>query len=216
LLEGEPKIAYLRLAQFSSDCHNLVEKALDDLEDQGAKGMILDLRGNGGGDLHATVQLLGLFLPPKTTVVTVRTRDPKDWETHVTSEQKRRERNYPIVVLIDRMSASASELTAGSLQDLKRATVIGETSYGKGSVQHIIPMNNGTALRLTIATYHTPSGRTPHGVGITPDVAIRFSEADRQNFPLSLVKNTLSVEQQKALEAWQDPCLREALKVLRP
>ncbi|MFM2169895.1 MAG: hypothetical protein RI957_124 [Verrucomicrobiota bacterium] len=216
LLDGGPKIAYLRLAQFSSDCHNLVEKALDDLEDQGAKGMILDLRGNGGGDLHATIQLLGLFLPPKTTVVTVRTRDPKDWETHVTSEQKRRERNYPIVVLIDRMSASASELTAGSLQDLKRATVIGETSYGKGSVQNIIPMNNGTALRLTIATYHTPSGRTPHGVGITPDVAIRFSEADRQNFPLSLVKNTLSVEQQKALEAWQDPCLREALKVLRP
>ncbi len=214
-LAGHAQIAYLRLAQFSSNCHKEIEKALDDLEDQGAKAMILDLRGNGGGDLHATIQLLGLFLAPKTTVVTVHTRDPKTWENHVTPEQKRRERNYPIVVLIDRMSASASELTAGCLQDLKRATIIGETSYGKGSVQNIIPMNNGTALRLTIATYHTPSGRTPHGVGITPDVVLDFTDTDRNNFPLSLVKQTLPEDQQKRLDAWQDPCLREAIKILQ-
>jgi len=214
LLPGHPQIAYLRLAQFSGNCHEEIEKALDDLEDKGAKAMILDLRGNGGGDLHATVQLLGLFVPPKTAVVTVQTRDPKNWETLTTPEKKRRERNYPIVVLIDRMSASASELTAGCLQDLKRATVIGETSYGKGSVQNIIPMDNGTALRLTIATYHTPSGRTPHGVGITPDIALAFTDTDRKNLPLSLVKKTLSPEQQKQLDAWQDPCLREAVKVL--
>jgi len=213
-LPGHPTIAYLRLAQFSSNCHKEIESALDDLEDQGAKSLILDLRGNGGGDLHATVELLGLFVPPKTTVVTVHTRDPKTWETLTTPEQKRRERSYPIVVLIDRMSASASELTAGCLQDLKRATIIGETSYGKGSVQNIIPMNNGTALRLTIATYHTPSGRTPHGTGIQPDIALTFTDADRKNFPLSLVKKTLSPEQQKQLDAWQDPCLREAVKVL--
>ncbi len=213
-LAGNPTIAYLRLAQFSSTCHKEIETALDDLEDQGAKSLILDLRGNGGGDLQSTVELLGLFVPPKSTVVTIHTRDPKDWETLTTPEPKRSERDYPIVVLIDRMSASASELTAGCLQDLKRATIIGETSYGKGSVQNIIPMNNGTALRLTIATYHTPSGRTPHGVGITPDIALNFSEADRNNFPLSLVKKTLSPEQQKQLESWSDPCLKEAVKVL--
>lgn len=216
LLKGNPQIAYLRLAQFSSNCHKEIEKALDDLEDNGAKSMILDLRGNGGGDLQATVQLLGLFLPPKTDVVTVRTRDPKAWETLTTPEQKRRERNYPIVVLIDRMSASASELTAGCLQDLKRATIIGETSYGKGSVQNIIPMNNGTALRLTIATYHTPSGKTPHGVGITPDLEIYLSENDRNNFPLSLVSKTLPPAKQKELESWQDPCIRAAIKALSP
>jgi carboxyl-terminal processing protease len=216
LLAGHDHIAYLRLAQFSSDCHKEVEKALDDLEDRGARALILDLRGNGGGDLHATVQLLGLFLPPKTTVVTVRTRDPQEAETHTTPEQKRRARNYPIVVLIDRMSASASELTAGCLQDLKRATIIGEMSYGKGSVQNIIPMSNGTALRLTIATYHTPSGRTPHGVGITPDRSVNFTEVDRRNFSLSLAKETLPPVQQESLEKWQDPCIAEALKILNP
>lgn len=213
-LRDHPQIAYLRLAQFSSNCHKEIESALDDLEDKGAKALILDLRGNGGGDLHATVQLLGLFVPPKTTVVTVHTRDPKDWETLTTPEQKRRERAYPIVVLIDRMSASASELTAGCLQDLKRATIIGETSYGKGSVQNIIPMNNGTALRLTIATYHTPSGRTPHGVGITPDVVVPFTEKDRTMFPLSLIAKTLTPEKQKEVAEWKDTCLLEAVKVL--
>lgn len=213
-LKGQPTIAYLRLAQFSDRCDQEVEKALDDLEDAGAKSLVLDLRGNGGGDLGATVKLLGLFLPAKTQVVSVHTRDPKEWENLVTPEKKRRERNYPIVVLIDRMSASASELTAGCLQDLKRATIIGEVSYGKGSVQNIIPMNNGTALRLTIATYHTPSGRTPHGVGITPDHAIEFSETDRINFPLSLVKKTLAPELQKGLDQWQDPAIRKAIEVL--
>jgi carboxyl-terminal processing protease len=214
LLKDHPTIAYLRLAQFSNDCHKLVESALDDLEDKGAKALILDLRGNGGGDLPATVQLLGLFVKPKTDVVTVRTRDPKEWQTLTTPEPQRRKREYPMAVLIDRMSASASELTAGALQDIKRATVIGETSYGKGSVQNIIPMNNGTALRLTIATYHTPSGRTPHGVGITPDLAVYISENDRANFPLSLVKSTLPPAKQKELESWQDPCLRAAIKAV--
>lgn len=215
LLTNQPQIAYLRLSQFTSNCHTEIESALDDLEDAGAKAMILDLRGNGGGDLNATVQLLGLFVPPKTQVVSVHTRDPKQWENLVTAEKKRRERNYPIVVLIDRMSASASELTAGCLQDLKRATIIGEISYGKGSVQNIIPMNNGTALRLTIATYHTPSGRTPHGIGITPDIPIAFSETDRRNFPLSLVKKTLAADVQSELKKWQDPAITRAIEVLK-
>jgi carboxyl-terminal processing protease len=144
----------------------------------------------------------------------VHTRDPREWEHLFTADKKRRERNYPIAVLIDRMSASASELTAGCLKDLKRATVIGEVSYGKGSVQNIIPMNNGTALRLTIATYHTPSGRTPHGVGITPDHAIAFTDLDRGNFPLSLIAKTLPAEKQKALTQWHDPAIAKAIEVL--
>jgi len=213
-LAGHPQTGYLRLAQFSSSCAAEVEAALDELEDNGIKSLILDLRGNPGGDINATVQLLALFLPVKTEVVSVHTRDPQQWEYLFTADKKRRERRYPVVVLIDRMSASASELTAGCLQELKRATVIGEVSYGKGSVQNIIPMNNGTALRLTIATYHMPSGSTPHGVGITPDHAITFTDLDRKNFLLSLVSKNLPAEQQKALRQWQDPAIAKALVLL--
>ncbi len=109
------------------------------------------------------------------------------------------------------MSASASELTAGALQDLKRAKVIGEVSYGKGSVQNIIPMGGGTALRLTIATYHTPSGNTPHGKGITPDIAVRISETDQRNFAKRCRLDSLPPEERKEIDNWNDPVIQAAL-----
>jgi carboxyl-terminal processing protease len=108
------------------------------------------------------------------------------------------------------MSASASELTAGCLQDLKRAVIVGEQSYGKGSVQNIIPMGGGTALRLTIATYHTPSGKTPHRVGITPDVKVEFTDTDREKLALSFRRAALTAEEAKKLEGWNDPGLKAA------
>lgn len=204
LLKKHPGIGYIRLAQFTAGCAEEMEAALDDLEDQGMKQLILDLRGNPGGDLNATVKLLGFFLPAKTAVVTVRTRNPDDWETLATPENQRRKRDYPITVLIDRMSASASELTAACLQDLKRATIVGETSFGKGSVQHIIPMENGTALRMTVATYHSPSGRTPHGVGVTPDIIIE---------PTNKTPGIFSPPDQNSLDNWQDAGLEASLKL---
>ncbi len=211
LLEKHPETGYLRLASFGANCAREVESALDDLEDKGMKSLILDLRGNGGGDLHQTVQILGLFTPPETAVVSVRERD-KPEEFLKTPDRQRRKREYPITVLIDRNSASASELTAGALQDLKRATVIGELSYGKGSVQNIIPMGGGTALRLTIATYHTPSGNTPHHKGITPDIAIPFTETDRANFQKTAHPASLTEAEKKALSTWQDPAIAAALE----
>jgi carboxyl-terminal processing protease len=132
LLESDKTIGYLRLAQFGGGCAKEVEAALDDLEDQGMKSLIFDLRGNPGGNLDETVTILGLFLPPATPVVTTKGREGVIGEPLKTPDRQRRKREYPITVLIDRMSASASELTAGCLQDLKRATVIGEVSYGKG------------------------------------------------------------------------------------
>lgn len=203
LLKKHSGVGYIRLAQFTAGCAGEMEGALDELEDQGMKQLILDLRGNPGGDLQATVKLLGFFLPAKTAVVTVHTRNPANWETLETPETKRRQRDYPITVLIDRMSASASELTAACLQDLKRATIVGETSYGKGSVQQIIPMENGTALRITIATYHSPSGRTPHGVGVTPDIIIT---------PPNEKTSIFSPPDANSLDNWIDAGIEASLK----
>ena len=211
LLEKHPTTGYLRLAGFGANCAREIESALDDLEDKGMKSLILDLRENGGGDLAQTVQILGLFVPPDTAVVSVRERD-KPEEFLKTPDRQRRKRDYPIAVLIDRNSASASELSAGALQDLKRATIIGEPSYGKGSVQNIIPMGGGTALRLTIATYHTPSGNTPHHQGITPDVKIPFSETDRTNFRKAGHPASLTDAEKKSLATWPDPAITAALK----
>jgi carboxyl-terminal processing protease len=214
LLDKNPQIGYLRLAQFGSNCAREIEAALDELEDKGMKSLILDLRENGGGDLHETVQILGLFTPPNTSVVSVRERNKAE-EFIKTPERQRRNRPYPIVVLIDRHSASASELTAGSLKDLKRAKIIGERSYGKGSVQNIIPMGNSTALRLTIATYHTPSGETPHLKGIDPDIVVPFNDTDRDNFLKAARVSSLSPKEKEAFDKWTDPAIAEAINLLK-
>ncbi|RYD34700.1 MAG: S41 family peptidase [Verrucomicrobiaceae bacterium] len=213
LLNKEKGTGYIRLATFGGACAKEMEVSLDDLEDAGMKSLILDLRGNGGGDLHETVKILGLFVPPDTTVVTTRSRNAPE-EPLKTPERQRRKREYPMVVLIDRMSASASELTAGALQDLKRATVIGELSFGKGSVQHIIPLGQGTAMRLTVATYHTPSGRTPHRTGITPDVPVTLADADRDNFEKRNRLDSLDEAERKQVGAWVDPVMKKAEETL--
>ena len=207
-------MGYVRLASFGNNCAREMEAALDELEDAGMKSLIFDLRENGGGDLHETVKILGLFLPPNTAVVTTRGRDGESAVPMKTPERQRRKRNYPVVVLLNRMSASASELTAGALQDLKRATIVGELSYGKGSVQNIIPMGGGTALRLTIATYHTPSGNTPHRKGITPDVPVLIDDMGRANFQKRCQIESLGPEDRKNIDAWQDPVMNAAIKVL--
>ena len=121
---------------------------------------------------------------------------------------------YPAIVVIDRNSASASELVSGALQDLERATIVGETSYGKGSVQNISGLDGGTALRLTIAKYHTPSGRTPYEVGITPDTPVEISEEDRANFELWKRREAATPADREKLANWTDPVLAAALEAL--
>jgi carboxyl-terminal processing protease len=211
----EQGIGYVRLTVFGNGSAREVEVALDELEDAGMKSLILDLRQNGGGDLNETLKILGLFLPPGTTVVTTRGREGESAEPLKTPDRQRRKRDYPVCVLIDRMSASASELTAGALQDLKRATIVGEVSYGKGSVQNIIPTGGGTALRLTVATYHTPSGNTPHRRGITPDVPVALDETDRANFIKRGQFDALGPEDRNAIEAWEDPVVKNAVEALK-
>lgn len=214
--QGAPKIGYARLTEFTATAARELEAALDDLEDQGMASLILDLRGNPGGLLTISVDILSLFLPPETEVVTTQGRSPNAQQPALkTAERQRVKREYPLVVLLDRNSASASELVGGALQDLKRATLIGETSFGKGSVQNITSRGKGTAVRLTFATYHTPSGRTPHEVGISPDIAIEISEEDLSNFERFKTRQTAPPEALETLENWTDPVLAAAISQLQ-
>ena len=211
-----PTVGYARLTEFTATAARELEAALDDLEDRGMESLILDLRGNPGGLLNIAVDILGLFLPPETEVVSIQGRSPKAQQPALkTGERQRVKRDYPLVVLLDRNSASASELVGGALHDLKRATLIGETSFGKGSVQNIENRDGGTALRLTFATYHTPSGRTPHEVGVDPDIAVEITEEDLANFERFKVRKSASPETLAELEKWHDPVLKAALEHLQ-
>ena len=167
-MAGDYKIGYARISQYNQPTAHELSKSLDELEKQGMKAFVLDLRNNPGGLVDSAVAVCGEFLPEGTVVVTtegrVASQNPPPFRTP--SHNGKEPRKYPIAVLINQGSASASEITAGALQDLKRAIIVGTTSFGKGSVQTILPMKNGAAMRLTTAKYYTPSHRTIHEADI--------------------------------------------------
>ena len=171
-MAGAYKIGYARISQYNQPTARELSKALDDLEKEGMQAFVLDLRNNPGGLVDSSVAVCGEFLPEGTVVVTtegrVASQNPPPFRTP--SRNGKEPRKYPIAVLINQGSASASEITAGALQDLKRAIIVGTTSFGKGSVQTILPMKNGAAMRLTTAKYYTPSHRTIHEAGIEPNI----------------------------------------------
>jgi carboxyl-terminal processing protease len=166
------KIGYARITQFTQATPKDLSKELDKLEKQGMQAMILDLRNNPGGLIDSAVGVCGEFLPPQTVVVTtegrVASQNAPPYRTP--ARDGKPPRQYPLAVLINQGSASGSELTAAALQDLKRAILVGTTSFGKGSVQTILPMKNGAALRLTTAKYYTPAHRTIHEHGVEPNI----------------------------------------------
>lgn len=179
-MAGEHPIGYVRVSQFNLPTARELSQALDQLEKQGMKALVLDLRNNPGGLVDSAVQICGEFLPEGTVVVTtegrVASQNPPPYRTPPRGGKEPRQ--YPVAVLINHGSASASELTAGALQDLKRAIVVGTTSFGKGSVQTILPMKNGAAMRLTTAKYYTPSHRTIHENGVEPNIIAALTTED--------------------------------------
>jgi carboxyl-terminal processing protease len=152
-------VGYVRLDRFLGDVSGQVSEALEALQAEGAlRALVLDLRGNPGGLLNEAVELSGLFLPQGTLVTATRGRSGGTDQLYRTPEPPPFP-DLPVAVLIDGQSASASEIVAGALQDHDRAVIVGETSYGKGLVQIVRPMPYGTALKLTVSRYTTPSGR---------------------------------------------------------
>jgi len=155
----KPKVGYIGLTRnFQSTTSKELATAMAELREQGAESFILDLRGNGGGYLDQSIRVCDQFLQRGQTVVSVRGRKGRNFDQHAIAENGASD-NFPMIVLIDRSSASASEIVAGAIQDHDRGLIIGESSFGKGLVQRIFPLTNGGALTLTIAHYYTPSGR---------------------------------------------------------
>lgn len=169
-----PTIGYARVSNFQSKTTEDLAAALDSLEKAGKlEGLVLDLRNNPGGLLSQAIEVSDLFLDSGTIVSTKGRDQSQDME--VSAQKNSRDRKYPVVVLVNGGSASAAEIVAGALQDNKRALVLGTKTFGKGSVQTILPLSDGSGLRLTTARYYTPSGRSIQVSGISPDVEVKFT-----------------------------------------
>lgn len=182
----EDGMGYIRIASFSENTGKEFKAAYDSLEEQGMKGLIIDLRENPGGLVTSCVEIANMVVP-KGPIVSVVERDGSK-EVH---ESNLEESKYPIIVLIDGNSASASEILAGALQDTGAATLVGTKSYGKGSVQVVVPMLHDDGLKLTIAKYYTPNGRCIDGTGIEPDVEVELPEGATTDVQLEKAKEVL-------------------------
>lgn len=166
------KIGYVRISEFTQPTVKDLSIALDKLEAEGMQALVLDVRNNPGGLLDSAVGVCGEFLPEGTPVVTQEGRKAsEDSPPYRTPKRNgKAPRTYPMAVLANHASASAAEIVSAVLQDLRRAIVVGTTTFGKGSVQTILPMKDGSAMRLTTAKYYTPSHRTIHEHGVTPNI----------------------------------------------
>lgn len=173
---GADGIGYIRITEFGDRTGDELEAALNKLKAQGMKALILDLRLNPGGLLDEAVNVCQKFLPRGQLIVSTEGRDAA--QTTVLRARGRGDELHgmPIVVLVNLGSASASEIVTGCLQDLHRAVILGEKTFGKGSVQTIFPLDNGAALKLTVAKYYTPSHRVIHEHGIEPDIVVPMTE----------------------------------------
>ncbi len=170
-------IGYVKIRSFSKNTSSDLDKALDDLGKEGITKLILDLRNNPGGLLNQAVEVTDRFLNRENLIVYTKGRS-EEQNMRFTSHDKVAGVTYPMIILVNGGSASASEIVAGALQDLNRAIVLGTQTFGKGSVQTIIPLSDGSALRLTTARYYTPSGRVIQENGIEPDIVIERTVVD--------------------------------------
>jgi carboxyl-terminal processing protease len=229
----EPGIAYIRLAQFEDATAEKMVRAINDAYKQNngtLKGIVLDLRNDPGGLLNAAVAVSAAFLPKDALVVYTDGR-VEDSKMRLTARKENYLRNsskedyitklppsikdLPMVVLVNNGSASASEIVAGALQDHKRAVIMGSQTFGKGSVQTILPLNNNSAMKLTTARYFTPNGRSIQAKGITPDQMVTDGTQRMEMREADLERHLIGDDEKKAAEAQKSEALKtETLKKL--
>ena len=198
-------IGYIRLVEFREDSAKEFRAALDKLGEEGATGLILDLRNNPGGLLNVAIKITEEFLEEGKLIVSTKGRRfSQNTETY--SNNTDHIIDWPMVILINEGSASGSEILAGALKDNKRGIILGTQSFGKGSVQSVIPMPDGSGLRLTTSKYFTPSGVSIHGKGIEPDIVVEFIEPEEAEKEIEKKnENVDKVFKDLELENSQDP-----------
>jgi len=214
-LTGPFRIGYVRLIQFNEPTAEELSRALDDLQKQGMQALILDLRNNPGGLLNSAVDVCAQFLPPNTKVVSTQGRVASQQHEYSTSGIRKERPNFPMVLLINEGSASGAEIVAGALKDLHRAVLVGETTFGKGSVQNVMQLPDGSAVRFTTAKYYTPSRQVIHGNGVTPNIRVAMTaEQERALFALRNATNTKPEDEKNVIKTKDAQMLRaiDALK----
>ncbi len=215
-LTGPFKIAYVRLIQFNEPTADELSRALDGLQKQGMEGLILDLRNNPGGLLNSAVDVCAQFLPPSTKVVSTQGRVASQQRDYTTSGAAKERPHFPMAVLVNEGSASGAEIVSGALKDLHRAIVVGETTFGKGSVQNVMQLPDGSALRFTTAKYYTPSKQVIHGNGVTPNIRVPMSvEQERQLFTARSSSDTIKPDEDKNFIKSTDPQMLRAIDALK-
>jgi carboxyl-terminal processing protease len=215
-LTGTFKIAYVRLIQFNEPTADELSKTLDQLQKQGMQALILDLRNNPGGLLNSAVDVCGQFLPPNTKVVSTQGRVASQQREYSTSGVTKDRPNFPMAVLVNEGSASGAEIVSGALKDLHRAILVGETTFGKGSVQNVMQLPDGSALRFTTAKYYTPSKQVIHGNGVAPNIRVPMSvEQERQLFAARSSGDTIRPDEDKNFVRSNDPQMLRAIDALK-
>jgi carboxyl-terminal processing protease len=215
---ADNKIGYIRLTQFGEKTSDELEAALRKLKGQGMQALVLDLRGNPGGLLEQAVDVCEKFLPRDKEVVRTEGRNPSQNSVHTAHGRGDEIKNMPMVVLVNLGSASASEIVAGCLQDYHRAIILGEKTFGKGSVQSILPLKDGSALRLTTAKYYTPSHKVIHEEGITPDVTVVLGPEEERDLALQRAPGgleTLEPKDRERVAHARDPQIDRANDLLK-
>ena len=213
-MAGQDKIGYVRIEEFSDNTSDEMDHALENLEHAGMQALVIDLRNNPGGLLDSAVDVAGKFVPANTVIVSTKGRVP-DQSQDFRARVHRDHPDYPIAVLINGYSASGAEIMAGALKDLNRAILVGETTFGKGSVQTVQPLGNGVGLRLTMAKYYTPSKRVIHGVGISPDIEVPISDEEARRIELAELHRALTPDEQAEAAKADDRQLERAVSSLR-
>lgn len=215
----EDGIGYLRITQFSEPTADALQKELDQLVEQDIKALVIDLRNNPGGLLSSAIDVASKFLDRNEVVVSTQGREERDNQVYKARGRKRY-LDFPLAILVNAGSASASEILAGALKDHRRAVLIGEKTFGKGSVQSVLAMDEGTAIRLTTAKYYTPSKEVIHERGIEPDIVVAMPPEDWRALQMQRInENPADDEAGPAEEAAAEPVediqLNRAVEVLK-